>query len=118
MITGNQSNQGSFLDVMLALKNNVMRDLNVAEVVEVKKISTNSITVSVLTNPQQMLECVALQNLDVQLNDIMLVIFTNTDFRTNLNKFKNNQTLQKIDNQTMHTKNTGVLVGLIYRKEN
>lgn len=114
--SGNKSNQGSFLDVMMALKRNVMRDLNVADLVQITQVGT-SIKASLLTNPTQVIECVTLQNLDIQQNDIALAIFTNTDFRVNLEKYKNGQKIQKLDNSTLHSKNAAVIVGLVYRKQ-
>lgn len=115
-VTGNKNTDASFTDVVLALKNNIMRNCNVAELVVITKIQDDKLQATLLTNPQQMIECTKLHDLEVQVNDVVLVIFTSTDFRVNLSKYKNNQVIQPISSQTLHSKMYGVVVGLIYRK--
>lgn len=114
--SGNQNTTASFADVCIALKNNVMRNTHVAELVIVKSIGS-TIKCSLLTNPAQTIECIALSGLDVKVDDVMLTIFTLSDFRTNLTKLKRNQSISKIEKQTLHSINHGVLIGLVYRKE-
>lgn len=117
---GNRNSTASFADVCEALKNNIMRNLSVAELVTITSVNdaASLYKTSLLSNPSQTIECTKLQELDVKVNDVMLAIFTNTDFRTNLSKVKNGQAISEMKNQTLHSKNYGVLVGLIYRKQN
>lgn len=116
---GNNNTDASFLDVLFALKDNIMKDLNVADIVTVVSVDNDNrkFRCKLLANPNLQVECTNLQSLEVKVNDVMLAIFTTSDFRTNLSKVKNDQQLLKVENQTLHSKNYGVLVGLIYRKE-
>lgn len=116
---GNNNTDASFLDVLFALKDNIMKDLNVADIVTVISVDNDNrkFRCKLLANPNLQVECTNLQSLEVKVNDVMLAIFTTSDFRTNLSKVKNDQQLLKVENQTLHSKNYGVLVGLIYRKE-
>lgn len=116
---GNNNTDASFLDVLFALKDNIMKDLNVADIVTVISVDDDNrkFRCKLLANPNLQVECTNLQSLEVKVNDVMLAVFTTSDFRTNLSKVKNDQQLLKIENQTLHSKNYGVLVGLIYRKE-
>lgn len=116
---GNNNTDASFLDVLFALKDNIMKDLNVADIVTVISVDNDNrkFRCKLLANPNLQVECTNLQSLEVKVNDVMLAVFTTSDFRTNLSKVKNDQQLLKIENQTLHSKNYGVLVGLIYRKE-
>ena len=116
---GNNNTDASFLDVLFALKDNIMKDLNVAEVVTVISVDNDNrkFRCTLLANPNLQIECTNLQSLEVRVNEIMLAIFTTSDYRTNLSKVKNNQQILKVESQTLHSKNYGILVGLIYRKE-
>lgn len=115
---GNKNTDASFFDVCEALKGNIMRTINVAELVTITAVDHEKsiYRCSILSHPEQICECTKLQSLDVQLNDVMLVVFTSSDFRTNLLKVKNEQTITDIGTKTLHSKNYGVLVGLVYRK--
>ena len=114
--SGNNTISSDFLRVLMALKKNTMKDNNVAEVAKISSISSGKITCTLLSNSKTFIYCEALKDLDVQVNDVVLIIFTNTDFRQNLNRIKNNQ--QPIDNsnEILHSLNYGIIVGIVYRK--
>ena len=114
--TGNKTSKHTLVDVALITKQTTMKDTNVAEICKVLAINDNGIKVSSI-NFEEQLYCTALQNLDVQINDIVLVVYTNTDYRINLSRIKAGQSLQTLNNNTLHSKNFGVIIGLIYRKE-
>ena len=92
---------------------NRMKDLNVAEVGQVTEIKGDNYTITSLNNPSIKLKCLKLKNLQINLKDIVLVLFTNSDFRLNLNKIKNNQVTQKIEDENLHSKNFGIIIGSI-----
>ena len=114
--TGNKTSKHTLVDVALITKQSTMKDTNVAEICKVLDINDKGIKVSSI-NFEEQLYCIALQNLDVQINDIVLVVYTNTDYRINLSRIKAGQSLQTLNNNTLHSKNFGVIIGLIYRKE-
>ena len=114
--TGNNVISSDFLRVLLALKQNTMRDNNVAEVAQVTKVASDTFICTLLANANTYVNCVKLQNLDIKKDDVVLIVFTNKDFRQNLSRIKNNQ--KPIDNQaeTLHSLSYGIVVGLVYRK--
>ena len=117
---GNKQTTFTLDDIFKAMKGNIFRDLNVADIVRVMSVDdmNSKYMCTLLSNPDLRIETTKLQDLTIQKDDVMLCIFTSTDFRTNLSKFKNKQVLQTTTNETLHSKNYGVLVGLIYREQN
>lgn len=116
--TGNNTVSSDFLRVLLALKSNIMKDCNVSEVCIVNAKEDDVYLCSPINDRKTTVYCHTLQNLDLRINDIVLVIFTNTDFRQNLKRFKANQQFVDISNDSTHSLNHGIVIGLIYRKEN
>lgn len=114
-VSGNKTVSSDFLRVLLALKKNTMRDNNVAEVCLVQDISQSEIRCNTLSS-DSVIVCEKLQDLEIQKNDVVLVVFTNTDFRQNLKRIKSNQKSVKNQDEILHSLNYGVVIGLIYRK--
>lgn len=113
---GNDTENSSFLDVCFALKNNVFRTMNVADVCIVREINGTSFRCEYITDANINIECVALSNLKLKQNDVVLVVFTNHDFRASLNAYKANQTNTNSTTTQYHEKTYGVIVGVIYSK--
>lgn len=113
MATGNNVQDNDFFRLLLALKNNIMRATNVAELAIVEKVSDKEIICSMLNDSNKKITCVKFKDLMIAKNDIVLVIFTNTDFRTNLKRVKNNQSAQTIEEKDLHSKSYGVIAGII-----
>lgn len=112
---GNQNTTSSFNDVLLALKNNIMRNINVADIVKiVQKLDNNQYKVQSITNTNSIFTCISLSNLNFKANDIALILFTKADFRTNLLKLQNNQSISTNTNTILHSNAYGILIGLIY----
>ena len=111
-------NDGSLLSLLLTLKDNVMYNTNVAEVMKVNKINEDLIYCSEINSSKANCACCKLQDLNISINDIVLVLFTNTDFRANLKKIKNNQPTQDTNNRCEHSKSYGVIIGIIYGGNN
>lgn len=116
MAHGNATENSSFLDVCFALKNNVFRTLNVADVCVVREINGDILRCEYITDCKTNIECIKLQGLDIKVSDVVLVIFTNNDFRASLNVFKASQTNTDSKTTLYHEKAYGIVVGLIYRK--
>lgn len=114
--TGNKHSKGNLLDVLLSLKQNINKDMQVAEICKILSITDDDIKVTSINKSEQLI-CTKLQNLDLQVDDIVLVVFTNTDFRINLSRIKANQQTQPLSKNVLHSSNFGVVVGLVYRKE-
>lgn len=111
--TGNQNVSSDFLKVLMALKSNIMKDLNVAEIAIVSQKNGDEINCYLLNDNNVRVVCISLHNVTVNEGDIVLIIFTNTDFRTNLKKYKQNRATYKVEADTLHSKNYGVIIGKI-----
>lgn len=111
--TGNRVDEPDFLKVLLTLKRNIMQDTNVAEVCKVLEINNDVYTVSPINNSNVRLKCYKLASLDPKKDDLVLVIFTNTDYRLNLNKINNNKPTQTITDELLHSLNYGVITGSV-----
>lgn len=110
--TGNKIGGSTLFDVLLTLKQNVMRDTNVAEICKVLEVKSDATyVVAPLNNSKQKLFCQTYNGSKVNVNDIVLVIFTNTDNRLNLNKVNNKQTTQSLNSVNLHSSEYGIIIG-------
>lgn len=107
------------LEVLLALKRNILRDLKVASLGIVKSIKDNIIKVNLFptyTNESEItIDCYCLKNLEVNKDDVVLVLFLDRNFIQNLNQKNNNQQLTKVDSKNieLHSLKYGVVIGII-----
>ena len=107
------------LEVLLALKRNILRDLKVASLGIVKSIKDNIIKVNLFptyTNESEItIDCYCLKNLEVNKDNVVLVLFLDRNFIQNLNQKNNNQQLTKVDskNNELHSLKYGVVIGII-----
>lgn len=116
--TGNKNASSDFIRVILALKKNIARETYVSEVCQIQEIKEEEIIVNPINFPNQKIYCCALKDLELKNKDVVLVNFTNTDYRLNLKRIKSDQKTQEIEEKNnLHSIEYGVIVGLIYRKE-
>lgn len=107
------------LEVLLALKRNILRDLKVASLGIVKSIKDNIIKVNLFptyTNESEItIDCYCLKNLEVNKDNVVLVLFLDRNFIQNLNQKNNNQQLTRIDSKNieLHSLKYGVVIGII-----
>lgn len=116
MPKGNETENSSFLDVCFALKNNIFRTLNVADVCVVREINGDLIKCEYITSSTTTIFCAKLKNLTVKVNDVVLVVFTTNDFRTSLDLFKKGQKNTNFITLQQHDIAYGVVVGVIYQE--
>lgn len=112
----NDINDGSFLSVLLTLKENIMFNLNVAEVMVVERIDEDKVICHDINNDTHTWTCFKLKGLEVNEDDLVVVIFTNTDFRTNLKKVQNDSQTQNGNPECLHSKDCGIIIGILYQK--
>ncbi len=116
--TGNNNVSSDFMRVLMALKAHTMRAIPVADLVVVTKIDGDNIKAAYLANQNTFVECIALKSLQLKVGDIALCVFTKTRFRENLAKVKAGKQPQTMpDNTEIHSRNNGVIVGVVYSKE-
>ena len=113
-ITGNKNITDDLTRVLFAVRDNAMRNTNVADIAKVT-IVDNYLTCVDINNAETII-CTKLQGLDIMVNDTVLIVYTNTDFRENLSRIKQNIQVQTIKDCTLHSKNYGVIIGVIYRQ--
>ena len=113
-ITGNNVVSSDFLKVLLALKQSVMKDLNVSDIAIVTQIKDNyNIYCKSLNNSSSTIVCTKLNNLELTVNDCVLILYTNEDFRSNLKRYKSNKEIQNMTNSDYHNKSYGVIIGVL-----
>lgn len=114
--TGNQFSHSDLIRVLLQLKSITIQSIKVAEVCRIISIESNQIKCNTI-DTNEVIYCDKLASINLQKDDIVLVIFTDTDFRQNLSKIKQNSTPQIVKDIDLHQISYGIVVGLIYRKE-
>lgn len=114
---GNYTENTSFVDVLKTLKQNIFRTMQTAELCVVREdAGDGSYRCEFLTNSQIFVSAIKLQDLDVQVNDVVLIVFTGCDYRASLNAYKNGDANTSFMTLEYHQKQYGVITGLIYRK--
>ena len=112
---GNEYVGGDILRVLLALKENVMHDLHVADICTViSKTETEQYTTYMcksICNSAITVEALALANLEIENDDMVLIVFCDKDIRMNYKKLKANKQIQNIDVNQRHSLSFGVIVG-------
>lgn len=112
--TGNLIESTTLTDSLLSLKNNIFSTLNVAEVCKVTNANNQQglVTVEVLRD-SNIIECYTIENVHVRNNDLVLVLFTNTDCRTNIKRVQSGQSPQQSNEMEYHLRSYGVIIGRI-----
>ena len=113
---GNEVNSKDFLEILFALKNNIMKDLNVCEVAQIESISDEIYKCKILST-DEVITAIPLQNLTISQNDVVVILFSNTDFRTNLKRIQNDNAAITDDTLNLHNKSFGIIMGILYHKE-
>lgn len=113
---GNEVNSKDFLEILFALKNNIMKDLNVCEVAQIESISNDIYKCKILST-DEVITVIPLQNLEIAQNDVVVILFSNTDFRTNLKRIQNDNVAITNDTLNLHNKSFGIIIGILYHKE-
>ena len=113
--TGNQTFDSDFLKVLLALKQNVMKSLNSSDVCSIETVNPDSYSCKSLGSGD-MIECYALKDLVLTEKDIVVIIYPDYDFRSNLRRIKNNKELQYVNQESRHTKDCGIIIGVLYKE--
>lgn len=133
-----KSVQGGLLDVMLALKSNIMRALKVATLAEVQSIDSKTQIVKVKPFPliegesEKIIECETIMTPAMQDNsftfvnlanklskkDIVLVVFLDRNSSQNLSQAKKKQKLSTLkENSELHSDKFGIIVALVNKYE-
>lgn len=116
MANGNNVVSSDFLKVLLALKENIMKDIHCSELAIVKSIAETECLCSLLSNENEKINAYKMPSLEVEVGDIVQIIFSDSNFRSNLQKYNNNKSLQIVSNDR-HSINNGVIIGSFRSKK-
>lgn len=108
--SGNKVNSGDLVTLLETFKSHMMREINVSEVGKVEKIENNKYYCKLINNNEITIICTKAKSVKVEKDDIVLIIFADTDFRNNLNKISNDQLTQNINSSILHAKNYGIII--------
>lgn len=115
---GRTTEEVDLLKVLLALKSNIMRDLHVATFGIVKTINNNEYYVKPLPTIKgadaKNLVCVNAYNGELQLEDIVLILFTDRNSIQALKQAKNKQQITELTNdEDLHSEKYGVIISKV-----
>lgn len=116
-MNGNKTQSNDFLQILLAVKRNTMKETHVSTVATVVSIDAANMIASCkrLTSRNTDLLCIIPYDMDVQQGDIVCVLFTDDDFRVNLTKIKNNASYADVETSTLHSLEYGIVIKIIHR---
>lgn len=101
---------GDFLKVLLALKESIMKDIHCSELAIIKEVYANNCNCSLLSNPEIKINAYKTKGTICRVGDIVLVAFSDNDFRSNLLKKDNDSQLQAIDSPIKHQLDYGIII--------
>lgn len=111
---GNQFVSSDFLRVLKALKENILIEINVADVCQVSSVSGTNEYLCRSISDESIVSAISLDANDtINVGDFVLVVFTNNDFRTNLKRVKAGLPSQGSESTERHSKAFGVIVKII-----
>lgn len=110
----------TLLQVLMALKDNISRDLSVCTVAMVTQINNDGTAMC-----QEFTESISFQahylrgmETELQQGDAVVVLYADKDFRSNLKNYKQGSYsfTQNSEFETLHTRANGIIIGILYRR--
>lgn len=107
---------GSLSKVLDALKSNIMRNTHVATFAQVKEIlNNNRVMVEFLPRTKETKTYVNVYNaspFEVKVDDVVIVIFTDKNFKINLRQYESGYELTEIEANVLHSIEFGVIISV------
>lgn len=107
------------LKVLLKLESKTMKDIHVASICKV--VSVDEPTVSVKPYPllynesEKVIKCYYLEGLHLNVNDIVVVLYTDREYSQVLKQLKMRQEPSKLNKSSeLHSEKYGIIIGLIH----
>ena len=110
---GNNFVSSDFLRVLKALKENILIEINVADICQVTAINGVEEYIWKSITDESMITALTLEGETINVGDLVVVIFINGDFRTNLKRLKAGLVSQAIESNQRHSKAFGVIIKVI-----
>lgn len=112
-VDGNNIPASSLLEVLLALKQNTMKDLQVADIYKILSINNRKYYLQNINDDTNKIYAITIDGLSLHEQDVVLVLFTNTDYKINISRLQQNQKQQNIKEKNFHNFNYGIIIGKI-----
>lgn len=110
----------TLLQVLMALKENIARDLNVCSVVIITQVNNDGTATYKELSENVSFQGYYLRGMETQLQagDIAIVLYADNDFRSNLKNYVQGSSSfnQNSEFETLHTKANGIIIGILYRR--
>lgn len=121
MQNDNMKIDGSFLEVLLELKNVIMKKLKVATLGIVKTVDTSNHMISITPFPilenekEKNIKCLCYDN-TVDKDDVVLVLFLDRSSLINLKRIVNgNKAIMQINDYNFHTEEYGIVIQTVVK---
>lgn len=113
---GQSMYSSDFLKVLFALKDNIMRDLHVASFAKVTQVNNDgtclvSLFPLIKDESDKNLQVTNYSSMDINIGDIVLILFLDRNYTQNFKQVKLNQNLTPLtDNKNLHSQKYGVII--------
>ena len=116
MSIGNDVVSSDFLKVLLALKDNIMRDLHCNDIGIVVSTSGNECVCKLLSNPDIKISCTKINNIIIDKDDVVFIAYTDINSKHNAKQLSDQKDLR---NQTIGNKHAyeNAVIVLNYSKQ-
>lgn len=111
-ITGNKNNFNSFQRLIEALRDNILRTIHVSVIAKVDKILDNGLYQCTVLGNNNIIQCNSI-NLTISANDVVIVLFTDNDYRDIINKSLLGLEVDDSNTKVKHSIDYGVIVGVL-----
>lgn len=106
--TGNRNSTNDLARTYRALKDNIMRTLNVCTICKVINVSTHYSKCQPINKPQTIIQC--FNGTSVSENDYVVVVFTDEDTRGNLDRIVKGEEPVETTDGIRHDINYGIII--------
>lgn len=108
---GNKNATGDFRRVAQSIESKSQRNMHCVEVAQITSITGSEYQCKTLSQ-QHYFVAMALEGLTLHVNDTVVVVFCDTDFRINLKKIKSHMVISETENN-LHSMSYGIIIGKI-----
>lgn len=116
---GNYTENTSIIDLLLTVKSNIFKTMHTSSVCIVKEaFDDGSFRCSFIDESNIYVDAICMMGVEAKVDDAVLVIFTDRDYRASLNAYKNNQQNTNSTTKSYHDLLFGIVVGIVARRQN
>ena len=102
-----------FARVLFALKENIMKSVNVADVARVMSVSGSNYFCESIADGS-VVNAIKLDNINIDVGDFVVIVFCNRDFRANLKMANYMTKFKETNNNQQHSSAFGVIIGKLF----